>query len=87
MREKYRLRMCENRVLRKTSGSQRNELVGTFRNMHNVLLTNISRVIKTSRVIRTELAARMRKRKGADRVWKSQSKILPITCHEGPDGE
>jgi hypothetical protein len=31
--------MCENRVLRKTSGRQRNEVAGKFRKMHNVLLT------------------------------------------------
>ena len=31
--------MCENRVLKKTSGRQRNEVEGTFRKMYNVLLT------------------------------------------------
>ena len=31
--------MYENRVLRKTSGSQKNEVAGNFRKMHSALLT------------------------------------------------
>ena len=39
MREKYRLTMCENRALRKTSGLQRNDVAGKFRKTHSVFLT------------------------------------------------
>jgi hypothetical protein len=39
MREESRLRVFENRVLRRIFGSKRDEVTGEWRKLHNVLFT------------------------------------------------
>ena len=73
MREEQRLRVFENRVLRKKFGPKRDEETGDWRRLHNKDLndpyssSNIIRVIK-SRIIRwTGHVARIGDRRGAYR--------------------
>jgi len=73
MREEQRLRVFENRVLRKKFGPKRDEVTGDWRRLHNEDLNdpysspNIIRVIK-SRIIRLAgYVARMGDRRGAYR--------------------
>jgi hypothetical protein len=55
-REKHRLKICENRVLRKTLKPKRNEIIGGWRILHNKQLhnlyssPNIIRIMKSRRV-------------------------------------
>jgi hypothetical protein len=41
LREKHRLRVFENRVLRKISGTKRSEVTGEWRKLHNGELHNL----------------------------------------------
>jgi hypothetical protein len=56
LREEHRLRVFENRVLRRTFGSKRDEVTGGWRKLHNEELHNlysspsIIRIIKSRRV-------------------------------------
>jgi hypothetical protein len=56
LREEHRLRVFENRLLRRTFGPKRDEVTGYWRRLHNEELTdlyslpNIIRVIKTRRM-------------------------------------
>jgi hypothetical protein len=56
LREEHRLRMFENRVLRRIFGSKRDELTGEWRKLHNeelrdlYSLPSIIRIIKSRRV-------------------------------------
>jgi hypothetical protein len=56
MREECRLKVCENRVLRRIRGPKRDGVTGEWRNLHNVELNdlfssiNIILVIKLRRV-------------------------------------
>ena len=56
LREEHRLRVFENRVLRRTSGPKRDKVTGEWRKLHNKELndlyssTNIVRVIKSRRM-------------------------------------
>ena len=65
MREDRRLRVFENRVLRKIFGPKRDEVVGEWRKLHNEELNylywspNILRVIKSRRIRWTGHVARM----------------------------
>ena len=74
MRDERRLRVLENRVLRRIFGSKRNEVTGEWRKLHNEELNdlysspNIVRVIKSRRMRWAGHVARMRKRKGVYRV-------------------
>ena len=57
LREEHRLRVFENRVLRKISGPKRREVTGEWRKLHNEELhdlysSNIVRVIKSRRMKR-----------------------------------
>jgi hypothetical protein len=40
-REKHRLRVFENRVLRRISGPKKNEVTGDWRKLHNAKLHNL----------------------------------------------
>ena len=56
MREERRLRLFENRVLRRVFGPMRDEVTGNLRKLHNVELSdlysspNIIRVVKSRRM-------------------------------------
>ena len=56
MREEYRLRVFENRVLRRIFGPKRDEVTGEWRNLHNEEFNNMSSspnivwVIKSRRI-------------------------------------
>jgi hypothetical protein len=70
-REECRLRVLENRVLRRMFGSKRNEVIGEWRRLHNkelcalYSLPNIIRLIKSKRLRWTEYVARMGEGRGA----------------------
>ena len=74
MREARRLRVFENRVLRRIFGPKRDEVTGEWRTLHNEELndlycsSNIVRVIKSSRMKWAGHVARMGKRRGVYRV-------------------
>jgi hypothetical protein len=65
LREKHRLRVFENRVLRRTYGSKRDEVTGEWRKLHSEEFHNlylspiIIRRIKSRRIRWTEHVARM----------------------------
>jgi hypothetical protein len=74
LRVNRRLRMFENRVLRKIFGPNRDEVTGEWRKLHNEELNdlhsspNIIRAIKSRRMRGTEQAARVGERKGVYRI-------------------
>jgi len=74
LREECRLRVFENRVLRRIFGPKRDEVTGEWRKLHNEELnvvyfsTNIVRVIKSRRMRWVGHVARMGERRGAYRV-------------------
>jgi hypothetical protein len=64
LREEHRLRVFENRVLRRILGPKRNEVTGEWRKLHNEELRNLyssGRIIRTikSRMIWAGHVARM----------------------------
>jgi hypothetical protein len=74
LREECRLRVFENRVLRRIFGPKRDEVTGEWRRLYNKELyalyssPNIIRVIKSRRLRLAGHEARMRERRGAFRV-------------------
>ena len=74
MREKRRLRLFENSVLRRIFGPRRNEVTGEWRQLRNGELNdlysspNIVLVIKSGRMIWAGHVARMGERRGVHRV-------------------
>jgi len=74
LREELRLRVFENRVLRRIFGPKRDEVTGKWRKLHNEELNdlycspNIVRVIKSRRMRWTGHVARMGERRGVYRV-------------------
>ena len=73
MREKRRLRVFENRVLRRIFGPKREGVTGEWRKLHNEELNdlysqNIVRVIKSRRLRWTGHVARMGERRGVYKV-------------------
>ena len=69
LREERRLRVFENRVLRRVFGPKRNEVTGEWRKLHNKELNvNIVRVIKSRRMRWAGHVARMGERRGVYRV-------------------
>jgi hypothetical protein len=69
VREEYRLRVFENRVLRRIFGPKRDEVTGEWRKLHNKELhdlyssPSIIRIIKSRRMRWADHVARMQKRK------------------------
>jgi hypothetical protein len=65
LREKCRLRVFENKVLRRIFGPKRDEVIGEWRRLHNEELyavystSNIIRVIKSIRMSRSGYVTRM----------------------------
>jgi len=82
LREKRRLRVFENRVLRRIFGPRRDEITGEWRRLHNEELNdlysspNIVRVIKLRRMRWAGHVARMGDGRGVYRVlaWKPEGK-------------
>ena len=74
MREKRRLRVFENRVLRRILGPERDEVTREWRTLHNEELndlyssTNIVRAIKSRRMRWAGHVAHMGKKRGVYRV-------------------
>ena len=74
LREKRRLRVFENRVLRKVFGPKRDEVTGEWRKLHNEELNdlysvpNIVRVVKSRRMRWAWHVARMGEDRGVHRV-------------------
>ena len=74
-REEHRLRVFENRVLRRIFGPRRDEVTGEWRKQRNEKLndlyysSNIVRVIKSRRMRWAEHVARMGERRDLYRVW------------------
>ena len=74
MREERRLRVFENRVLRKVYGPKRDEVTGEWRKLHNQKLNdlyslpNIVRVVKSRRMRWAGHVARMGEDRGVHRV-------------------
>ena len=75
LREERRLRVFENRVLRRVFGPKRDEVTGEWRKLHNEelndlysLLPNIVRVVKSRRMRWAGHVARMGEDRGVHRV-------------------
>jgi hypothetical protein len=74
LREEHRLRVFENRVLRRIFGPKRDEITGEWRKLHNEELNdmyyspNIVLVIKSRRMRRAGHVARMGEGRGVYRV-------------------
>ena len=83
MREERRLRLFENRVLRRIFGPTRKEVTGEWRQLHNDELydlcssPNIVLVIKSRRMRWVEHVAHVGERRGVHRVlvWKLEGKF------------
>jgi hypothetical protein len=73
LREEHRLRVFESRVLRKLFGTERDEMKGDWRKLHNEELHNlysspsIIRMIEARRMEWTEHVARIGKKRNAYR--------------------
>jgi hypothetical protein len=82
LREERKLRVFENRVLRRIFGSKRKKAIREWRKLHNEELKdlyssrNIIRAIKSTRMRWVGHVARMGERRGVCRglVWKSEGK-------------
>jgi hypothetical protein len=79
LREEHRLRVFENRVLRRIFGPKSDEVTGEWRTLHNEELRDlysspsIIRIIKSRRMIWASHVARMgRRRTLIDYWWESQ---------------
>jgi len=74
LREERRLRVFENRVLRRIFGPKRDEVTGEWRKLHNEELNdlycspNIVPLLKSRRMRWARHVARMGERRGVDRV-------------------
>jgi hypothetical protein len=72
LREEHRLRVFENRVLRRIFGPKRDEVMGDWRKLHNEELHNLysspNRMIKSRRIRWTGHVARMGEKRNAYRI-------------------
>ena len=86
LREEHRLRVFENRVLRRIFGPRRDEVAREWRKLHNEELNDlysslrIVRVIKSRRIMWAGHVARIGERRGVDRV------LVGISEGKGPLG-
>jgi hypothetical protein len=74
LREERRLKVFENRVLRRVFGPKRDEVIGEWRKLHNeelniYSLPNILRVVKSRRMRWAGHVARMGEGRGVHRVF------------------
>jgi hypothetical protein len=75
LREERKLRVFENRVLRRVFGPRRDQVTGEWRKLHNEELNdldslpNIVRVVKSRRMRWAGHVARMGEERGVHRVW------------------
>jgi hypothetical protein len=74
LRDELRLRMFENRVLRRVFGSKRDEITEKWRKLHNEELSDLYSLPNIVRVVKS-----IRMRCGACRGWER--------CVQGSDGE
>jgi hypothetical protein len=81
LRKEHRLRVFENRALRRIFGPKRDEVIGGWRTLHNAKLNNlcslssIIRIIKSRRMRWAGNVARMGGRRNAYSIWwESQKK-------------
>jgi hypothetical protein len=74
VREEYKLRVFENRVLRRICGTKRDEVTGGWRKLHKEELNNlysspsIIRIIKSRRMRWTFICGRMGKKRNVYRL-------------------
>ena len=93
LREEHRLRVFENRMLRRIFGPNRDEITGEWRKLHseefNVLYSssNIFRVIKSRRIRWAGHVARMGERRGVYRVWWGNHRERDHLGDPGVDGK
>jgi hypothetical protein len=79
LREEHRLRVFENRVLRRIFGPNRNEVTGDCRRLHNDEIHNVSsspsinRLRKSRRMSWTGHVARMGEKRNAYRIFVGKS--------------
>jgi hypothetical protein len=79
LREERKLRVFENRVLRRVFRPKRDDVTGEWRKLHNEELhdlyssPNIVRVIKSRRMRWAGHVARKREKRGVYRVWVGKS--------------
>jgi hypothetical protein len=75
LREEHRLRVPENRMLRRIFGPKRDEVTGGWRKMHNEEIHNlysspsIIRIFKTTRMRWAGHVGRMGEKMNAYRIW------------------
>jgi hypothetical protein len=87
-----RLRVFENRVLRRVFGPKRDEVTGEWRKLHNEELndvycsTNIVRVVKSRRIRWAGHVVRMGEERGVYRVLVVEPKGKSNLGHPGIDG-
>ncbi|KAJ4444040.1 hypothetical protein ANN_05829 [Periplaneta americana] len=93
LREEHRLRVFENKVLRKIFGAKRDEVTGEWRKLHNAELhalyssPDIIRNIKSRRLRWVGHVARMGESRNAYRVHCSEYETLPHVLGSCPQGE
>ena len=80
LREERRLRVFENRVLRRVFGPKRDEVTGEWRKLHNeelrnLYLPNIVRVVRSRRMRWAWHVARMGEGRGVHRVLVGQPEV------------
>jgi hypothetical protein len=78
LREEHRLRVSENKVLRRIFGSMRKEVAGGWRRIHNELCNlytslNIMRMIKSSRMSCAGYVARTGEMRNAYKIFVGNS--------------
>jgi hypothetical protein len=75
LREDHRLRVFENRVMRRISGPKRDEVTGGWRNLHNKELhsmyssPSIIRLIKSRKIRWERYAAQIKEKRNTIRYW------------------